>query len=59
MVRITLPVKAELKGEAKSGFDADTIRRRLAALGGRTDGAAAEEVAFLERLLAELAGDKG
>jgi hypothetical protein len=50
------PPKAE--GKATSSFDLGTIDRRLAALAGRDDDASREEVAFLEKLRAELAAEQ-
>lgn len=53
-MRLLLPIKVELKGKAHSIYDEDTIDRRLAVIAERTDQAAEEERAFLEKLRAEL-----
>lgn len=49
-MRITLPIKVEIRGKAHSIFDDDTIERRLAVLRERNDEQAKEEIAFLEDL---------
>jgi hypothetical protein len=52
---VVLPIKVEVRGKASSSYDAETIDRRLAVLAGRTDPAAVDEIAFLEKVKAELA----
>jgi hypothetical protein len=55
---VTLPVKVEVRGQASSSYDEATIDRRLAVLAGRTDQAAVEEIAFLEKVKAEKVREK-
>lgn len=58
-MRVECP-KPEIRGTATSTFDNETIARRLAvlALANRTDTAAREEIAFLEKLLRDLVAAK-
>jgi hypothetical protein len=56
MTKIELPLEVQVKAEAQSRFTLATIEDRLTVLRLRSDDAALEEIAYLERVKAEQFG---